>query len=64
MFRKTLGLGIAFLIIALLAGLLGFIGGGSLAWEGARILLFVFLVLAVLAFLGDFYYPRPTSRNR
>jgi uncharacterized membrane protein YtjA (UPF0391 family) len=37
------------LVIALIAGLFGFIGVGSLAWAGAKILFFIFLVLAVLA---------------
>jgi uncharacterized membrane protein YtjA (UPF0391 family) len=54
MFRTALGLGVAFLVIALIAGLFGFIGVGSLAWEGAKIFFFIFLVLAVLAFVGGF----------
>ena len=41
-----------FLVIALIAGLFGFIGVGGIAWEGAKILFFIFLVLAVLAFVG------------
>ena len=40
-----------FLVIALLAGLFGFVGVASYSWEGAKILFFVFLVLAVLSFL-------------
>ena len=55
MFRTVLGLGIAFLVIALIAGLIGFIGVGSLLWEGAKIFFFIFLVLAVLAFVGGGY---------
>jgi len=47
-----LRLAIAFLIIALLAGLFGFIGVAEYSWEGAKIVFFVFLVLAVLSFLG------------
>ena len=58
MLRTTIGLGVAFLVIALIAGLFGFIGVGALAWEGARIFFFIFLVLAVLAFLGGFFYRR------
>ena len=58
MFRSILGLGVAFLVIALIAGLFGFIGVGSLAWEGAKIFFFVFLVLAVLAFVGGFFVRR------
>jgi uncharacterized membrane protein YtjA (UPF0391 family) len=58
MFRSSLGLGVAFLVIALIAGLFGFIGVGSLAWEGAKIFFFIFLVLAVLAFLGGLFFRR------
>jgi len=58
MLRTTIGLAVAFLVIALIAGLFGFIGVGSLAWEGARILFFLFLVLAVLTFVGGFFYDR------
>ena len=58
MFRTALGLGVAFLVIALIAGLFGFIGVGSLAWEGAKIFFFIFLVLAVLAFLGGVCFRR------
>jgi uncharacterized membrane protein YtjA (UPF0391 family) len=58
MLRSTMGLGVMFLIIALIAGLFGFIGVGSIAWEGAKILFFVFLVLAVLAFLGGVFFRR------
>ena len=58
MLRTTMGLGVAFLVIALIAGLFGFIGVGSLAWEGAKILFFIFLVLAVLAFVGGFFFRR------
>jgi len=54
----TLSLGVAFLVIALIAGLFGFFGVGSLAWEGAKIFFFVFLVLAVLAFLGGIFFRR------
>ncbi len=55
MLRTTMGLGVAFLVIALIAGFFGFIGVGSLAWEGAKILFVIFLVLAVLAFLGGLF---------
>lgn len=55
MLRTVMGLSVAFLVIALVAGLLGFIGVGSLAWTGARIAFFGFLVLAVLDFVrGSF----------
>jgi len=58
MLRTTIGLGVAFLVIALIAGLFGFIGVGSVAWEGAKIFFFIFLVLAVLAFFGGFFFRR------
>jgi uncharacterized membrane protein YtjA (UPF0391 family) len=53
--RTLIGLAVAFLVIALIAGLFGFIGVGNLAWDGARILFFVFVVLAVLSFLGGIF---------
>ena len=55
MFRSLIGLAVLFLVIALVAGLFGFIGVGSLAWGGAKILFFIFLVLAVLSFVGSFF---------
>lgn len=58
MLRTTMGLGVAFLVIALIAGLFGFVGMGSVAWEGAKIFFFIFLVLAVLALLGGYFYRR------
>lgn len=54
MLRTTMSLGVAFLVIALIAGFFGFLAVGSLAWGGAKILFLIFLVLAVLAFLGGF----------
>ena len=42
---------VVFLVIALVAGLFGFVGVAGYPWEGAKILFFVFLVLAVLSFL-------------
>ncbi len=55
MFRIALGLAIAFLVIALIAGLVGFgiISAGS--WLVAKIFFFVFIVLAALAFVGGFF---------
>ena len=48
-----LRLAVAFLVIALLAALVGFGGVAGIAWDGARILFFIFLVLAVLSlFMG------------
>jgi len=56
MLRDALGLGVVFLVIALIAGLFGFVGVGSLAWEGAKILFFIFLVLAVLSCVGGYAF--------
>ena len=47
-----LRLAIAFLVIALIAGFLGFGGVAAFSWEGAKILFVIFLILAVLSFLG------------
>ena len=53
-----LRLAVVFLVIALIAALLGFAGVASLSWEAVRIFFFVFLVLAVLSFLGGHYRER------
>jgi uncharacterized membrane protein YtjA (UPF0391 family) len=45
---------ILFLVIALVAALFGFGGVAGVSMDAARILFFVFIVLAVLAFLGGF----------
>jgi uncharacterized membrane protein YtjA (UPF0391 family) len=47
-----LRLAVVFLVIALVAAFLGFGGVANFSFEGAKILFFVFLVLAVLSFLG------------
>jgi uncharacterized membrane protein YtjA (UPF0391 family) len=47
-----LRLAIVFLVIALIAAFFGFRGVEALSWEGAKILFVVFLILAVLSFLG------------
>src|SRR6478735_6006166 len=44
-----LRLAIVFLVIAMIAALAGFGNVAGFAWEGARILFFVFLVLAVIS---------------
>jgi uncharacterized membrane protein YtjA (UPF0391 family) len=46
-----LRLAIFFLVISLIAALFGFVGVAEISWEGAKILFFVFLVLAVLTLL-------------
>ena len=48
-----LRLAIVFLVIALIAGLFNFVGLEAAALQGARILFFVFVVLAVLFLLGN-----------
>ena len=47
-----LRLAIVFLIIGLIAGLFGFGLVSGLSFEAAKILFFVFIVLAVLSLLG------------
>ena len=47
-----LRLALLFLIIAIVAALFGFGLVANFAWAGAQIFFFIFLVLAVLAFLG------------
>jgi uncharacterized membrane protein YtjA (UPF0391 family) len=47
-----LHLAIVFLVVALIAAFFGFGVVAGLAWEGAKILFFIFLILAVLSFLG------------
>ena len=49
---------IVFLVIALIAGFLGFAGVANFSWEGAKILFVVFLILAVLSFVGHGYRRR------
>jgi uncharacterized membrane protein YtjA (UPF0391 family) len=53
-----LRLAIAFLVIALLAAFLGYGGVANFSFEGARILFFIFLVLALLSFVGGWYRRR------
>jgi uncharacterized membrane protein YtjA (UPF0391 family) len=50
--RAMLRLAVVFLVIALVAALFGFGEMASYSWEGAKIVFAVFLVLAVLSFLG------------
>jgi uncharacterized membrane protein YtjA (UPF0391 family) len=65
MLNTLLSLAVLFLVIALVAGFFGFIGVGSLAWEGAQIFFVIFLILAVLSFVsGYFYRDRPGFWSR
>jgi uncharacterized membrane protein YtjA (UPF0391 family) len=50
-----LRLAILFLVIALAAAFFGYAGVANLSWEGAKIVFVIFLVLAVLSFLGHGY---------
>jgi uncharacterized membrane protein YtjA (UPF0391 family) len=48
-----LRLAVLFLVIALVAALFGFGVIASMSFEAARLLFFIFLVLAVLFFIGN-----------
>lgn len=58
MSRSILGLGVTFLVIALIAGLFGFGFVSAESWAIAKILFFVFLVLAVLSLVGGWFANR------
>lgn len=49
---------IVFLVIALIAGLFGFGGVAGIAWDGAKLLCFVFLVLCVVSLIFGGRAPR------
>jgi uncharacterized membrane protein YtjA (UPF0391 family) len=53
-----LRLALIFLIVALVAGLFGFGLVADISWSAAKILFFVFLVLAVIAALSDAFRGR------
>jgi uncharacterized membrane protein YtjA (UPF0391 family) len=55
MFRTALGLAVVFLVIAVVAGLFGFGIVSAESWVVAKVFFFVFVVLAVLAFVGGFF---------
>jgi uncharacterized membrane protein YtjA (UPF0391 family) len=48
-----LRLAVVFLVIALVAALFGFGLVADYSWAGAKILFVVFLILAILSFLGN-----------
>lgn len=52
---NMLRLAVVFLVIALIAAFVGFGNVASPSWEGAKILFVIFLILAVLSFLGGRY---------
>lgn len=53
-----LRIAIVFLVIALLAAFFGFAGVENYSFEGAKIMFVIFLVLAVLSFLGSVFARR------
>jgi len=53
-----LRLAIVFLVLALVAALFGFGLVADLSYDAARIFFFIFIVLAVLSFLGNALYDR------
>ncbi len=55
---NLLRLAIALLVIALIAAFFGFGVMAGYAWEGGKVVFVVFLVLAVLAFLGHTFRRR------
>jgi uncharacterized membrane protein YtjA (UPF0391 family) len=57
-FRTLLGLAVVFLVIALMAAVFGFGFVSSTFMDGAKNFFFIFLVLAVLSFVGGFFYHR------
>jgi uncharacterized membrane protein YtjA (UPF0391 family) len=50
---------ILFLVVALIAGAFNFVGVEGVALEAARILFFVFIVLAILSFIGGAFRSPP-----
>ena len=47
-----LRLAVIFLVIALIAAFLGYGSVANYSYEGARIFFFIFIILAVLSFMG------------
>jgi uncharacterized membrane protein YtjA (UPF0391 family) len=54
-----LRLAVVFIVVALIAALFGFGLVAGLAYDAAKILFFIFLVLAVLSFLGGAFRAPP-----
>jgi len=48
-----LRLALVFFVVAVIAGLFGFSLVADVSWDTARILFFVFLILAVVMLVGD-----------
>jgi uncharacterized membrane protein YtjA (UPF0391 family) len=55
-----LRLAILFLVFALIAAFLGYGGVANYSYEGARIFFFIFIVLALLSFMGSWQRRRTT----
>jgi uncharacterized membrane protein YtjA (UPF0391 family) len=58
-----LRMALVFLVLALIAGVFGFGLVASLSYDIAKILFFVFLVLFVLALLGNIARGRSSTRD-
>ena len=54
-----LRLAVIFLVIALIAALFGFGLVASVSYDAAKILFFIFIVLAILSFLGGAFRAPP-----
>lgn len=54
-----LRLAVLFLVIALISALFGFVGVAGVAYEGAKLLFIVFLILAVVSLLAGGFRRRP-----
>src|SRR6266404_3212296 len=58
--KSMLRLAILFAILALLFGVMGFGGAAAIAWDGARILFWIFVVLLVVSLIfGGLSYRQP-----
>lgn len=54
-----LGLAILFAILAIIFGIMGFGGAAAVAWTGAKVLFWIFIVLFILSILGGLAWRRP-----
>jgi uncharacterized membrane protein YtjA (UPF0391 family) len=55
-----LRLAILFVVLAIVFGILGYGGAAAIAWDGARILFWIFLVLLVISLIfGGLFYRQP-----
>lgn len=56
-----LRMALAFLVVALIAGLFGFTNIAGVSIDAAQILFFLFLVLAIVAFIANAFSGRGTT---